>query len=144
MRFLYDTNVFVYAVGGESAYREPCRRILVAAERHELEGEASVDLVQELVHQRYRQTGQRSAAARIGRRIASACVLHALRPDDLRLALTLFEQGVGLGARDASFAAVALNRGLDRIVRAVRAVDHVPVLTRVDPADEAAVAALAE
>ncbi len=142
-RFLYDTNVFVYAVGGESSYREPCRRILAAAERHELEGEASVDLVQELVHQRYRQTGQRVAAARMGRRIAEACLLHALRPEDLKLALALFEQGVALGARDASFAAVALNRGIDLILSADRAFDHVSGLARVDPADASAVAALA-
>jgi len=142
-RFLFDTNVFVYALGGEHTLREPCRNILVRAARGELRGEASVDLVQEVAHQRYRQTRQRMAAARAARRVSQAVVLHALEPGDLELALDLFEQSSRMSARDACFAAVALNRGIDAILTADHDFDGVDGLDRVDPADEVAVTALA-
>ncbi len=141
-RFLYDTNVFVYALGGPSAHREPCRRVLSMAEGGQLRGEACVELVQEFAHQRHRQTRQRDAAARGAERIARACILHPLEAEDLPLALRLFAATPGLHCRDACFAAVALNRGIDVILSADRAFDAVGGLQRVDPVDEAAVAAL--
>lgn len=142
-RFLYDTNVFVYALGGEHPMRAPCRAILARAERGELRGEASADLVQELAHQRYRQTGDRMAACRSARQAARACVLHALEPGDALRGLELFEQNPRLTGRDASFAAVAIGRGIDAILSADRDFDRLPGLERFDPADEAAVASLA-
>jgi len=141
-RFLYDTNVFVYALGGEHPMREPCRAILDRAQRGLLRGEAAVDLVQELAHQRFRQTGDRAGAARVARRVADACVLHALEEADLRHAMQLFEQGTGLQARDACFAAVALGRGIDAILSADGDFDEVRGLVRIDPADAEAVAGL--
>ncbi len=141
-RFLYDTNVFVYALGGEHALRAPCRRILERAAEGDLRGEASVDLIQEVAHQRYRQTRQRAAAARAARRVAQAVILHSLEPQDLSLALGLFEQSARMSPRDACFAAVALNRGIDAILSADRDFDGVPGIDRIDPADEAAVATL--
>ena len=141
-RFLFDTNVFVYALGADHALREPCRRVLERAERGELRGEASVDLVQEVAHQRYRQTRQRAAAARAARRVAEAVVLHPFEPADLPLALDLFERSVRMTSRDACFAAVALNRGIDAVLSADRDFEDIAGLRRIDPADEAAVAAL--
>lgn len=45
-------------------------------------------------------------------------------------------------SRDALFVATALNRGIERVVSPDRHFDGIPGLTRVDPADEEAVAAL--
>ena len=75
--------------------------------------------------------------------MAGLCKLHPLRPDDVMLALRVYEASRGLNARDAAFAAVALNRGIDVILSPDRHFDEVPGLRRVDPADSAAVAALA-
>ena len=47
-----------------------------------------------------------------------------------------------LDARDAVFAAVALNRGIDVILATDRAFDEVDGLKRIDPADERALATL--
>ncbi len=142
-RFLYDTNVFVYAIGREHPLREPCRDIIARARRGELLGEASCDLLQELAHQRYRQTGDREAACRAARDVSKACIVHSLRLADVLRGLKLFEGAEGLDGRDASFAAVALERGIDVILSADRAFDEVPGLTRVDPSDNEAVEALA-
>jgi predicted nucleic acid-binding protein len=65
-RFLYDTSIFVYALGGDHPYREPCREIVRRDAAGDLQGEASCDLLQELVHQRTRRTGDRAEAARPG------------------------------------------------------------------------------
>lgn len=139
-RFLYDTAVFVYAVGQDHPYRDGCRQLVELAGTGALIGDASVELLQELVHVRARRTGDRPAAVRLTRKVALVCRLHAVEPEDLRLALGLFESAAALGARDAVHAATALNRGIDAIVSPDRAFDGVPGLERIDPLD--AVAAL--
>lgn len=141
-RFLFDTNVFVYALGGASPYREPCRSIVEHAAAGRLDGEASADLVQELLHQRMRQTGDRTAAVQTARRVQILCQLHDVRESDVNLALWLFGTHRRLTARDATFAAVALNRGIDAILSADRDFDEVPGLERIDPCDAPAVAGL--
>lgn len=141
-RFLYDTAVFLYALGGEHPYRDPCRAILDRATRGELEGEASADLIQEIVHHRFRRTGDRRRAVRNARDIAELCELHPARPEDVLRGLDLYEEHERLSARDAVFAALALNRGLDAILSPDRGFDGLPALNRVDPVDDRAVAAL--
>lgn len=142
-RFLFDTNVFVYATGREHPLREPCRQILARSARGELRGELSADLLQELAFQRHRQTGDRAAACLDARRVAQSYVVHPLQVADVLRGLDLFERSDQLVGRDTSFAAVALGRGIDVILSADRGFDEVPGLTRVDPADDEAVGALA-
>jgi uncharacterized protein len=141
-RFLYDTNVFVYALGGPSPYRDACRRIIEQAAAGQLDGEASADLIQELLHHRMRQTGDRQLAVATARRIRTLCRLHDVQAGDVGLGLSLFETHARLTARDAMFAAVALNRGVDAILTADQGFDDVPGLERIDPRDEPGVAGL--
>lgn len=74
---------------------------------------------------------------------ARLCKLHSLEPDDVQRGIELFETNPPLDARDAVFAAVALNRGIDAILATDRAFDEIDGLERIDPADERALAALA-
>lgn len=99
----------------------------------DLLGEASVDLVQEFLHQRARRTGDRQEAVRRAGLIPSLCRLHDVERRDLVLALELFDRTPALDARDAAFAAVALNRGIAIILSPDRAFDGVDGLQRVDP-----------
>lgn len=142
-RFLYDTAVFVYAVGSEHHYRKPCRAIVASARSGELAGEASVELVQEFAHVRIRRTGDRPGALALARAVGELCRLHGFEPPDLPLAMTLLEHHTGLQTRDAVHAATAINRGIRKILSPDRAFDAVPGLDRIDPADEGGVAALA-
>lgn len=141
-RFLYDTAVFSYALGGEHPYKEPCRQVVQKATTGELRGEASADLLQELAHQRLRRTGNRVSAAETVRNVAKLVRLHPLEPDDALLGIDLFEKNPRLDARDAVFAAVALNRGIDAILSTDRAFDEVGGIERIDPADDQALAGL--
>ena len=141
-RFLYDTSIFIYALGREHPYREPCRRILDWAGAKKLVGEASADLLQEIAHQRFRRTRSRADAVEAARMAAELCKLHPLDPSDVRRGIDLFEQHPRLDARDAVFAALALNRGIDAVLATDRAFDEVDGLERIDPADDRALATL--
>jgi len=142
-RFLFDTGVFVYAVGADHPYREPCREIIRRARSGELRGEASADLVEELAHQRFLRTGDRDQAFKTARAAAGLCRLHELRPYDVLRGLELYRAHKRLSARDGVFAAVALGREIGAILSTDRAFDVVAGLERVDPADVSAVKALA-
>ena len=66
-----------------------------------------------------------------------------IEPDDALLGLDLFAGNPGLDARDAVFAAVALNRGIDAILATDAAFDDVDGLERIDPTDRRMLATLA-
>lgn len=136
-RLLFDTAVFVYAVGAQHPYRTACRELVAALADQRLDGEASVELVQELVHQRARRTGDRAEAVQVGRNAAALCTLHDVTTADLRRALWLFGAHAGLQARDAVHAATALERGIPAIVSPDRAFDDVVGLARLGPRDVA-------
>jgi predicted nucleic acid-binding protein len=141
-RFLYDTSIFIYALGREHPYKEPCREIVRRAAVGELQGEASADLLQELGHQRFRRTGDRQDAAKAARDVAKLVWWHPLEPTDVQRGIDLFETHTDLDARDAVFAALALNRGIGAILATDRAFEEVGGLERIDPTDDRAVATL--
>ncbi|HST55888.1 MAG TPA: type II toxin-antitoxin system VapC family toxin [Solirubrobacteraceae bacterium] len=141
-RFLFDTSVFIYALGGQHFYRDPCRAILDNAERGHLVGEASVELIHEFAYVRLRQTANRLEAAESARLIADACTLHPVEPADIDRALQLWCAHERLDVRDAVFAAQALNRDIDAILSPDRDLDGIPGLERIDPADANAIATL--
>lgn len=130
---LLDATVFIYAVGGPHPYRDLCRRLVTALGDGTLDGHASVLVVQEVLHQRARRTGDRHAATRVARDVGAVCTLHEVTRDDLRVALDLFSASDTLGTADAVHAATAINRDLDTIVTSDTDFDDVPMLRRIDP-----------
>jgi predicted nucleic acid-binding protein len=140
-RFLFDTSVFIYALGGEHRYREPCQAILREMRGGRLAGEASIELVHEFAYVRQRRQA-RADAAHWARRIRRSCLLHTVGLADVERALDLWCAHERLDMRDAIFAAQALNRGIDAILSPDRGFDGIPGLERIDPADDAAVASL--
>ena len=141
-RFLFDTGVFIYALGGEHHYREPCRAIVSAQGAGELAGEASLELIHEFAHVRSRRLTSRNHAARSSRDIKDVCPLHAVRQTDIERAFELWCEHERLDLRDAIFAAQALNRDIDAILSPDRDFDGIAGLERIDPADAEAVATL--
>ncbi|MGI8622240.1 MAG: type II toxin-antitoxin system VapC family toxin [Solirubrobacteraceae bacterium] len=139
---LFDTAIFVYAAGAESPHRDPCRALLELAGAGSVSAVVSADLLQEFVHQRARKTGDRHLAVAQAHEIPGTCEVLDLTLQDAERALEVFEAHPELHARDAVFAAVALERDIRHVVSPDRAFDAVPGLVRVDPLDAAAVAAL--
>lgn len=141
-RFLFDTSVFVYALGGEHLYREPCRTILTEMRGGRLAGETSIELVHEFAYVRRRHGIARSQAAESARDIVGMCPSHTVMGSDIERALTLWCQYERLDMRDAIFAAQALNREIGAIVSPDRGFDGIEGLERIDPADAGALATL--
>jgi len=132
-RALLDSAVFIYAVGVEHHYRNSCRALVDGLARQAFDGEASVEAVQEFLHQRARRTGDRAQAASSAGHVSVLCVLHDVTVGDLRLALDLFRAHERLHARDALHAATALNRGIGTIISPDDAFEGVDGLQRLDP-----------
>lgn len=141
-RVLVDANVFIYALGADHPYRDPCRDVVAALARREIQAETSVEILQEVVHVRRRRNGARDAAARAREILAWDLPVHELGVDDLERALKLIESDGSLPVRDAVHAAVALNREIDAVLSTDRDFDRIDGLARVDPADAGAVEAL--
>jgi predicted nucleic acid-binding protein len=141
---LLDTNVILYAIGGPHAYAEPCRRVVAMAGEGRLRPEAPADIVQEILHHRTRRLGDRQQAAADARAAAKLCRLHGVLPQDALEAIELFAGSSRLSARDAVFVAVAARHDLQEIVSTDTDFDGLERLRRVDPADEAALAGIAE
>lgn len=143
-RLLLDTAVFVYAEGRPHPYREPCQEIVEMLTSGELAAEASVELVEEYCNVALRRRDDRARALRQATRIAALVELHDFERSDLPLTLELLGDHPALNARDAVFAATAVNRGVGSIVSPDRAFDEVTGLERVDPIDADRVVQAAE
>jgi uncharacterized protein len=140
-RFLFDTSVFIYALGGEHPYRDPCRAIMSEGAQGKLAGEASIELIHEFAYVRAR-TVTRLTAATDARDIAATSRLHPVERADIERALELWSQYERLDMRDAIFVAQALNRQIGAILSTDRDFDGIDGLQRIDPADAPAVASL--
>lgn len=127
-----DTNIFLYAIGTEDRYREPCWALVQALAGDQLTGETSAATIQEIVHHR-RRRGDLEATER-GRRAAALCTV--VRPFDwdiLIASLELIDRHQDLPTRDAVHAATAIATRIDIVVSADRDFDPLPGLARVDP-----------
>lgn len=133
MQRFVDAGVFVYMLGAEHPQKAPCRDLIIAARRREVDLHASVEMIQELVLHRLRRVTRTDAAAE-GRAASTLCLLHPFDAEILDKALELAAT-TRIGGRDAVHAATALLWGFDAIVSPDRDFDGVPGLRRLDPAD---------
>lgn len=143
-RFLFDTTIFLYALGREHPLRAPCREILRLSAARRLAGEASVELVHEFAHVLLRRPGaDRSAVLRQARDIPRICTrVHDSGWPELEAALELLAHHPRLDVRDALFAATAARHGIDAILTADGDFDAVAELERIDPGDPECLARL--
>lgn len=135
MNLMVDTTVLLYAVGTEHVLREPCRRLLIAHGRGQVELITTVDVVLQFVHVRARRRDRHDAAT-LGWHYAHALEVVEQEPPDLDLGLTLFDLHPKLAVSTAMLAAVALNREVDALVSADRAFVAIPNLVCLHPTDE--------
>jgi len=130
---LVDSSIIAYALGAESAWKDPCRELLLAIGRGEYDGFASVEMIQELVHHRLRVTGDRLRAVADGRDVAAGLTVLPFTQAVLDEALRLIESSAAIRGRDAVHAATALVHGIPTIASTDPAFDAVPGLTRLVP-----------
>jgi len=130
-----DTTVLVYAVGGEHQFREPCRRLVAAADARAIVARTTVEVLQEFVHVRSQRRDRADAVAR-GR-----SYLNLFGPllvsDEANLvdALAIFQSNPTVGMFDALLASVAIATGAP-LVSADRGFGSIPGLEHLRPTDE--------
>jgi predicted nucleic acid-binding protein len=134
-RIFLDANVFLYALGGESPHRGPCRDLLTAAGDGAVDTVTSTEVLQEILHVRARRVSVRDAAEAV--RAAAELVAEVLpvTKDDVLLACRLCEKQPALGGRDAIHAAVMKNNLLHVIASLDRDFDLLKEVRRVSPAE---------
>jgi predicted nucleic acid-binding protein len=130
---LIDTNVFLYAVGREHLYREPCRRLLKQIDAGTVAANVDADVLQEVMHV-FRRRNQVPNAVDV------VTELMQMFPDCLPVTVTtvgiaadVLLANPHLDARDAIHAAVVLEHGLEGIVSADKGFDAVDGIKRFDP-----------
>lgn len=133
IRYLVDTNVFLYARGVAHRYREPCRDVLLAARDGAVALEASVEVVQEFTHVLLRRGMDRPATLEEAAELRDQCRLHALDVEVWREAMHLLAEHAQLGVRDAVHAATAVHAGLPAIISTDLAFDELADVERIDP-----------
>lgn len=132
-RYLVDTNVFLYARGGQHPYREPCRSVLRAAAGGSITLAASVEVVQEFAHVLLRRGIDRGVVLEEVDEVRSQCQVHPFDVEVLHGACGLLRSNHRLGVRDAVHAATAIRLGLPAIVSTDRVFDTLSELRRLDP-----------
>lgn len=136
-----DTTVLVYAAGADHPFREPCRRLVEAVARADVEATTTVEVIQEFVHVRARRR-TRSDAAELGEAYADLLApLLPLTVDSLRAGMRLYRGSERLGAFDAVLAAAAIAAQAEALVSADAAFAEVGGLVHVVP-DETSIGGL--
>jgi uncharacterized protein len=131
-----DTIIFMYAMGAESHFRDPCARILRAGAADKAVLVTSAETLQEVLH-RYRSVG-RHDDIRVTFAAISAAVQRILPVtyDDVDEARRLGERlpkGSGVSARDLVHAAVARRQGLREILTVDAGLASIPGVVVVNP-----------
>lgn len=126
-----DTNVLLYAIGGEHPGRDPARRLVTAIGAGRVNATTTTDVIHEFAHV-YSRRRPRSDAVRHALGYATLFAPLAVpRSSELERGLALFEQYDALGAADAVLAATALADRAAAFVSADRAfavIDDLPFI----------------
>jgi len=134
MRTFLDTNVFLYAAGGEHPHRDACARVLRKVAEGSLEATVNSEVMQEILYVLSRR-GKREDAVTLAGHVASLFPdLLPVTRDDILGACDLIRRHPRLPVRDAIHAATMLNNGVQRIISVDPDFDQVPEVRRIEPA----------
>lgn len=131
-----DTTVFMYAVGSESRFKEPCARILRSGAADKVALVTSAETLQEVLH-RFRSIARHDDIRTAFDAVAAA--VQRILPvtfDDVEEARRLGERvsrGSGVSARDLIHAATARRQGIREILTVDAGFALIPGVVVVDP-----------
>ena len=133
MTYFLDTNIFLYAAGGDHPYRKPCQHLLRRVAEAELKATTSSEVVQEVLYVLTRR-GLRTQALALARNILAVFpALLEVGADEMNAACDLLESMPELPPRDAVHAATMLNHGIAAIITADTHFDQLTRVNRIAP-----------
>lgn len=132
-RLFLDSNIFLYAIGGDGPYKAPCQNVLLAVGDGRLDAATSSEVLREILHVRSRRVHEKDGIA--ATRTAAEIVAEVLpvTEDDVLAACAIIERTPHLSARDALHAAVMKTNGIRKIVSVDRDFDAIKEIRRVAP-----------
>ena len=110
-----DTNVLMYAVGGEHPLRDEARSFFVDALEDGVPLVTSAEVLQELLHAYLPMDRRETLDAALLLAEARMSTIWSVEPEDVRLAHALVGKHPALGARDLLHLASCLRRDVTRI-----------------------------
>jgi predicted nucleic acid-binding protein len=134
-RVFLDANVFLYALGGDSPQRQPCRAVIDAIAGGDLDAVTSTEVLQEILHVRRRRADLANAIH--AARTAAAVVTEVLSVtgEDLVSACTTLERHPHMSVRDAVHVAVMNVARVHTLISTDTDFDAVREIKRIDPKD---------
>ncbi|MFT4286199.1 MAG: type II toxin-antitoxin system VapC family toxin [Nocardioides sp.] len=130
-RLILDSDVLLFGFGAPHRWQAHTKRIIVAAERRELELHLSVEALQEFLFHRMRRTPRGLALAQL-RTVEDIAHAHPFDAAVWQRTRHLIAT-TSIRGRDAIHAATALEHGFTEIVTGDEAFAAVPGLTPVTP-----------
>jgi uncharacterized protein len=131
--YFLDTNVFLYAAGGEHPLRDPCQHILRRIADNELQATTSSEVVQEILYVLWRR-GLRAEAVALARDILGLFpALLEVGARETVMACDLLTADPELPPRDAVHAATMLAHGVAAIITADTHFDRLDQVKRFPP-----------
>lgn len=133
MTHFLDTNVFLYAAGGDHPFRKPCQGILRRVAEGDLKATTSSEVVQEILYVLSRR-GFRDQAIALSRNITGVFpTMLEVGGREMSLACDLLESNPELPPRDAVHAATMITHEVLTIVTADPHFDRLARITRIAP-----------
>ncbi len=134
---LLDANIVIYSLGRDHPYREPCRAIISQLEERPHEYAVDAEMLQEILYVFSNRGDIKMGVEAVLRLLDLFPDVIPITGAEIGTAARLIGQLPLLSIRDAIHAAVALEHGLEGIVTADKAFDHIPGLRRFDPTEVA-------
>ena len=130
-----DTNVPIYAAGGDHSLKEPCARILRMVAEDPWPFATDSEVLQELLH-RYLSVGRWELGREVIRTFAEAMHgrIEPVHAEDVLTASDLANWHLGVSSRDLVHAAAMQRMGILRIISADADFDRLDGVERLDPA----------
>lgn len=110
-----DTNVLMYAVGGEHPLRDPAREFFLHSARENLALATSAEVLQELLHAYLPVARTRTLDAALRLAEGRIATVWAVEEADVRFARLLADEHPGLRSRDLLHLACCRRRDVTRV-----------------------------
>jgi predicted nucleic acid-binding protein len=131
--FFLDTNIFLYAAGGDHPLRKPCQGILRRVAEGDLKATTSSEVVQEILYVLSRQ-GLRDQAIALARNIIGVFPsMLEVGGREMTVACDLLESMPELPPRDAVHAATMITHEVASIITVDPHFDQLARITRIAP-----------
>jgi predicted nucleic acid-binding protein len=134
-RVFLDTNVFLYAIGGESPHRDSCRNLLAAVGKGDVDAVTSSEVLQEVLHIRTRRVDLADGIQAARSAASMVAEVLAVTGNDVLAACKVLEKHPQISARDALHVAVMKANQLHTLISVDKDFDPIRDIKRVDPKD---------